>query len=159
MEEINQKTQMCFQCNTCTSGCPVFHVFPDFKPANIARQLFLQKSVPMYKGQPAFWLCSSCLTCEQKCPQDVDIAHIFYKLKEWSVKNNVEVPEGIVKEAEMMETGITVQVSQSITNRRQELGLPDLPKANLDEVSKILKHSGFKERLDNLIVIKEGNTD
>jgi heterodisulfide reductase subunit C len=159
LEEINKRTQMCFQCNTCVSGCPVFKIFPEFKPAELARELFLNHSIPMYRDQPAFWLCSSCLTCEQKCPQDVDIAHIFYKLKNWSVENNVGVPEGIIKEAETMKMGITTSVSQSIVNRRKQMGLPELPKADLDEVNKILKNSGFSKKLDDLIVISEGGKE
>lgn len=158
ISEINEKTQKCFQCNTCVSGCPVFKIYPEFKPAQLARELFLNKSIPMYRDKPAFWLCSSCLECESKCPQDVDIAHIFYKLKNWSVENNVDVPEGIIKEAETMKVGITAGISQSILNRRNDMGLPELPKPNLEEVNKILDNSGFNKKLDNLIVIKEGST-
>ena len=153
IDEINSKTQKCFQCNTCVSGCPVFKIYPDFKPANIARQLFQNESVPMYRDKPAFWLCSSCLTCEAKCPQDVDIAHIFVKLKNWSVDKKQFVPTGIVKEAETMKIGVTAGISQSILNRRKELGLPDLPKSNLDEISKILNSSGFSKKLEELILL------
>ena len=151
IDEINQKTQRCYQCNTCVSGCPVFKVFPDFKPANIARFLFQNKAVPVYHGKPAFWLCSSCLTCEAKCPQDVDITQIFYKLRSWAVANKFYVPEGIIKEAQSMKTGTTAPTSQSIVDRRFTMGLPELPKADLQEIERILQHTKFEEKLDNLV--------
>ena len=155
IDEINLKTQRCYQCNTCVSGCPVFKVYPEFKPANIARSLFQNKAVPVYHGRPAFWLCSSCLTCEAKCPQDVDITKIFYKLRNWAVEKKFYVPEGIIKEAETMKTGSTATISQSIIDRRFQMGLPELPKPDLLEIDKILEHSNFSKRLEGLITLEE----
>lgn len=154
IDEINERTQRCYQCNTCVSGCPVFKVFPDFKPANIARFLFQNKSVPLYHGRPAFWLCSSCLSCEAKCPQDVDITHIFYKLRNWAVEKKFWVPTGIIKEADSMKTGSTAPVSQSIVDRRFTLGLPELPKPNLEEIDKILNNTSFNKKLDYLLQLE-----
>lgn len=154
IDEINHKTQRCFQCNTCVSGCPVFKVFPDFKPANIARFLFQNKAVPLYHGRAAFWLCSSCLTCEAKCPQDVDITQIFYKLRNWAVEKKFWVPTGIIKEADSMKTGTTAPISQSIIDRRFTLGLPELPKPNLQEIDKILNNTSFNKKLDYLLQLE-----
>lgn len=150
MKEIQAHVQVCFQCQTCTSGCPVFKALPDFKPSMVAQQLARDGTVPYIGDLPAYWICAGCYSCETKCPQDVDLAHVFFKLKNWAIDHSGPVPKGIIDEANMMKTGLTVPVAQSIMSRREKLGLPQMPTADTEEIEKILKATKFTEKLDNL---------
>lgn len=154
IKEIQNRTQVCFQCHTCIAGCPVFKAYPAFQPAKIAQELFFNKSVPVLNDIPAFWYCSTCYTCEAKCPQKVDLTHIFFELKNWAVANKVAVPKGIIKEASTMKEGVTAGVSQNILNRRKKLGLPELPPANKEEIEKILEASKFTMKLNSLMELE-----
>ena len=49
-----------------------------------------------------------------------------------------------------METGSTAAISQSILKKRETLGLPELPKPNLDEIQKILEVTGATKQLIKL---------
>ncbi|MFW9929049.1 MAG: 4Fe-4S dicluster domain-containing protein [Candidatus Thorarchaeota archaeon] len=151
MKEIQDHVRVCFQCQTCTSGCPVFRALPKFKPSNIAQQLAREGTVPYIGDMPAYWICAGCYSCETKCPQGVDLAHIFFKLKNWAVENNGPVPKGILSEASTMKTGVTVPINQSVLARREKLGLPELPKPNIGEIDKILNATKFQKKLDNLL--------
>jgi heterodisulfide reductase subunit C len=151
LQEVQTQVQVCFQCQTCTSGCPVFRALNTFKPATIAQQLARGETVPYIGELPAYWLCAGCYTCEAKCPQHVDLAHIFFKLKNWAVAHGGPVPKGIVSEAATMRTGKTVVVAQTILDRRKTLGLPDLPQADLHEIEKILIATKFQTKVDELL--------
>ncbi|KKK69492.1 hypothetical protein LCGC14_2933480, partial [marine sediment metagenome] len=72
----------------------------------------------------------------------------------WAIENGGPVPKGIIDEASMMKTGLTIPVAQSIIFRREKMGLPVLPKANTEEIEKILKASKFTDKLDSLISLE-----
>ncbi|MHA2363156.1 MAG: 4Fe-4S dicluster domain-containing protein [Candidatus Hodarchaeales archaeon] len=147
VKSIQKETQVCFQCKTCTSICPVFRIKSDFKPAEIAQQLTLNGSVPIIDELPAYWLCAGCYSCETICPQHVDLTHIFFKLKNWALNNGEIAPPGLVTEGNTMYKGITTNISQSILNRRESMKLPDIPKGNTNELERILEATKFKEKL------------
>jgi hypothetical protein len=64
------------------------------------------------------------------------------------VKN---APPGIIAEMDaIMGAGTTAAISQSILKRRSKLELPELPKANLDELQKIFEVTGAAARLNQL---------
>ena|SRR3990172_1335508 len=154
MSDIQRHVQVCFQCQTCTSGCPVFKALPAFKPASLAQQLARSKTVPFVGEYPAYWLCAGCYACESKCPQGVELAHVFFKLKNWAVENKGPVPKGIIAEAAMMKTGKTVAVAQSILQRRSSMGLPSLPQADTEEIQRILVSTNFQGKLDALVSLE-----
>jgi heterodisulfide reductase subunit C len=74
----------------------------------------------------------------------------FFKLKNWAIERGGPVPKGIIDEANMMKTGLTIPIAQSIISRREKLGLPEIPKSNTEEIEKILKATKFTDKLDNL---------
>ena len=150
LKEIQEHVRVCFQCQECTSGCPVFRVLSDFKPSYIAQQLARDGTVPYIGDLPAYWICAGCYTCEAKCGQGVDLTHVFFKLKNWAIEHGGPVPKGIIDEAAMMSTGRTVKVANSILSRREQMKLPKLPEPDTGEIEKILTATKFKEKLDSL---------
>ena len=65
----------CYQCKRCTNGCPFVEYF-DIPPHELMRRLqFGQDDICL--TAKTTWLCASCQTCNTRCPQDIDVAHIF----------------------------------------------------------------------------------
>ena len=139
-----EKTMLCYQCGTCTADCPISRFSDSYRPRKLIRmaQLGLKKSV---LSNDAIWLCASCFTCVDHCPQGVDISSIIRALK------NMAVEEGgmpaLFKEqaSNLLKTGYAFVVSDLRLKKREESGLPPLPKGSAETVVKIFEITGFSK--------------
>jgi len=61
----------CFQCQKCSSGCPIA-AQADVKPHEIVRLAQLGARQELLSSR-FIWECTSCGTCEARCPQGVDL--------------------------------------------------------------------------------------
>ena len=61
----------CFQCQKCTSGCPVA-ADADVKPHEIVRLAQLGARRELLSSH-FIWECTSCGTCQARCPQGIDL--------------------------------------------------------------------------------------
>jgi heterodisulfide reductase subunit C len=79
-----ENLRLCFACGTCTAGCPVSEVDPDFNPRKIIREVLLglRKEV---LSSPLIWRCVQCYSCTAKCPQNVRFREIIRALREMAV--------------------------------------------------------------------------
>jgi heterodisulfide reductase subunit C len=79
-----ENLRLCFACGTCTAGCPVSEVDPDFNPRKIVREVMLglRKEV---LSSPVIWRCVQCYSCTAKCPQNVRFREIIRALREMAV--------------------------------------------------------------------------
>ena len=66
---------LCYQCKKCASGCPN-RQFMDSTPAELMRYIQLGMVDEAMKKNTV-WYCLSCQTCNARCPQDIDIAHVI----------------------------------------------------------------------------------
>jgi heterodisulfide reductase subunit C2 len=64
----------CYQCQKCTSGCPVA-ARSDLKPHEVVRLMQMEQFDEVLSSR-FIWECTSCHTCATRCPQKVDIASI-----------------------------------------------------------------------------------
>jgi heterodisulfide reductase subunit C len=96
-------------------------------------------------ASPYVWNCSYCLTCTQRCPQGVDLAHLFVDLKNLFVMRG-NTPVGVLDEMKiLLQTGLTQESSKTILNRRKKLNLPEMQYPDLTEIQKIMDVSGFND--------------
>ena len=66
----------CFQCSTCTLGCPLTEIVPGYNPRKIIQMSLLgMRNVVL--SNPDLWVCLICQTCTARCPQDVRIADLL----------------------------------------------------------------------------------
>ena len=65
---------LCYQCQKCTSGCPVASR-ADLKPHQVVRLVQMEQSDEVLSSR-FIWECTSCHTCATRCPQKIDIASI-----------------------------------------------------------------------------------
>jgi heterodisulfide reductase subunit C len=69
----------CFQCQKCTSGCPVAG-FTDVRPHEMVRLVqFGGRDEAL--GSRMLWECTSCQTCVTRCPHSVDIPAMMDALR------------------------------------------------------------------------------
>jgi heterodisulfide reductase subunit C len=148
-----ERLMMCFQCGTCTADCPIARFSDSYRPRKILRmaQLGLKDKV---LSSDQLWLCAACYTCVDHCPQDVEISSVIRALR------NIAVREGYMPSAfkelagAILETGLAYKIPELRLKKRLEVGLPPLPKANVESVSKLFNQTGFAK-----LVKKGGNSN
>lgn len=66
----------CFQCSTCTLGCPITEIVPSYNPRKIIQMsLFGMRNEVL--SNPDLWICAICQTCTARCPQDVVVGDVL----------------------------------------------------------------------------------
>ncbi len=78
-KETGENVFLCYQCQKCSSGCPVITHF-DLAPNQVMRAVqFGQKEIVLHSK--TIWLCAMCETCATRCPHDINITKIMDVLK------------------------------------------------------------------------------
>ncbi len=144
-----EKVMLCFQCGTCTADCPIARFDDFYRPRKLIRmtQLGLKEKL---LSNDVIWLCSTCFTCIDHCPQDVGIASIVRALRNLTVKGGT-MPR-VYKElaSNILKTGYAYMIPGLRLKKREEQGLPALPKANLENVAKLFEITGLSKTLEKV---------
>lgn len=141
-----EKLNRCFQCGTCTSDCPIARFSDCYRPRQIIRmaQLGLKDRV---LSSDALWLCAACFTCTDRCPQGVEVASVIRILRNASVERGFMPPIFKQLGLSILETTIAYRIPELKLRKREEIGLPPLPKGNPQAILKLAKATGFCDRL------------
>ncbi len=83
-----EKISGCYQCYRCTVGCPVAKEM-DIYPHRVIRYITLGERERVLASK-TIWTCLQCLTCSVRCPNDIDIAHVFDTLRKIAVREHKE---------------------------------------------------------------------
>jgi len=122
----------CFQCIRCTSGCPSMKML-ELKPHQIVSLVklgFVEELI----NSGIVWTCAQCLTCKERCPQEVSPVDLILALRNLAVEMEAKVPEGyLTNVSNILETGFILKTQPTITRKlekldREKLGLPGIPK-------------------------------
>ena len=144
IKEIQHSAQPCFQCGICAASCPIFRVAPEFNPRLAVDEVIRTGTVAVTGRE---WYCAYCLMCEQRCPMGVALSEILMKIKNLSAHDG-KVPPSIIEMMDVIRfTGKVSHASPRTDKKRKELGLPELPKPDVDEVQKIFEMTGAMDRL------------
>ena len=136
-----QNIKRCFQCGTCTAGCPVREVEEKYNPRKIIWMTILGMKDKVLSND-FIWLCSECDTCQERCPQDVRIPDVMDVLKNLAVKEGY-IHASFTKRVEQVEKhGTLHSLSMSVNKRRESLGLPPIPSQN-KEVQELFRLTGL----------------
>ena len=74
-DESGQALSRCYQCGNCTAGCPMSFAY-DYPVSRIMRLLQAgQKEIVL--SSRAVWMCATCETCTQRCPNEIDVARVL----------------------------------------------------------------------------------
>jgi heterodisulfide reductase subunit C len=85
---------LCFQCQKCTSGCPVA-ARADIKPHELVRLVQFGERDEVLSSR-MIWECTSCQTCWTRCPQAVDLPAMIDALRRLSRATGKVTPETAV---------------------------------------------------------------
>jgi heterodisulfide reductase subunit C len=142
-----ENVMLCFQCGTCTADCPIARFSDTYRPRKLMRmtQLGLKERI---LSSDVLWLCAACFTCVDRCPQDVEIAGILRALR------NLAVKEGFIPRVfkdlgvNVEKTGLAYAIPELRLRKREEQGLPPLPKADVEAINKLFRITGFSDLLE-----------
>lgn len=90
--QSGQDLSTCYQCGNCTAGCLAGFAY-DMQANQIMRglQLGLKEQVLSSKS---LWMCLSCSTCSQRCPNNIDVAAVMEVLRHMARREGyVTVPK------------------------------------------------------------------
>jgi heterodisulfide reductase subunit C len=77
----------CYQCGTCTAGCPFIDEM-DLSPDEVIRYVILDRKEVL--NSKTIWLCSSCFTCAERCPRDINITKIMEVLRQIILRKKID---------------------------------------------------------------------
>ncbi len=83
---------LCYQCQKCSSGCPVTGLAHS-PPAEIIRRLQLGAGDELL-GNDMVWLCLSCETCYSRCPMRIDAGAVIDAMRRIAVEKGIAKPKG-----------------------------------------------------------------
>lgn len=139
----------CFQCGTCGGGCPSGRRTP-YKVRQIVRKCLLGLKDEVITDD-ALWMCTTCYTCQERCPRSVKIVEIIKKAR------NVAAHAGYMAKPHKMtgvfviNTGHAVPINDAAKSLRSKIGLSEVPATThadagaLEEVQKLCKITAFDE--------------
>jgi heterodisulfide reductase subunit C len=139
---LGKDLKACFKCGACSGGCPVGIVTEVYKPREVIGKTILGMREEVITGDQ-IWLCATCYTCEDRCPQKVNITDVILALRNIAFREGY-APKALVEQAKsMIETGWVQPPTASMDKKREELGLTRLPKTALEDLQTIVKATGF----------------
>lgn len=74
-DESGQVVSRCYQCGNCTAGCPMSFTF-DYSVSRVMRLIQAGQKEAVLSSR-AIWMCVTCETCTQRCPNEIDVARIM----------------------------------------------------------------------------------
>ncbi|MCK5038728.1 MAG: 4Fe-4S dicluster domain-containing protein [Thermoplasmata archaeon] len=136
----------CFQCGTCTATCPVRKFDPDFNVRRIIRLTLLGAKEKVMTSD-FVWLCSTCYSCYELCPQEVKITDVMTALKNIAVRNG-HAPENIKGHIPILtEFGQLGEITEFENTIREKHGL-NLIVQTPDKVRMIFEKSKIKDLIE-----------
>ena len=85
-EPGGEHIRRCFACGTCTASCPVREVTERYNPRRIIHMALLGLREALLTSD-FIWLCSTCYSCHERCPQDVRITELMHAIKNVAVRH------------------------------------------------------------------------
>ena len=77
----------CYQCGTCSAGCPFIDDM-DLGPDEVIRYVVLDRNEVLNSN--AIWMCASCYTCAERCPRDLNITKIMEALRQIVLRKKID---------------------------------------------------------------------
>ena len=139
----------CFQCGTCSGGCPSGRRTP-YKVRQIVRKCLLGLKEEVITDD-ALWMCTTCYTCQERCLRSVKIVEIIKKARNIAAHAGYMAKPHKMTGVFVMNTGHGVPINDATKALRTKIGLSEIPPTThafpeaLEEVQKLCKLTGFDE--------------
>jgi heterodisulfide reductase subunit C len=80
-----ERLKTCLQCGTCGGSCPSGPDM-DHTPRALFAMILAGQREPVLRSN-TFWYCVSCYYCTVRCPQQIPITELMYRLKRIAAAN------------------------------------------------------------------------
>ena len=115
----------CFGCSACTARCPVGGHVEGYDPRRIIRLTLLGRREEVLSS-PLIWLCSTCYTCGEVCPQQVGFTEVLTAIKNIAARAGYGPPSTDAIINQLAAHGRLLEVGEFENERRTDLGLPEV---------------------------------
>lgn len=139
----------CFQCGTCSGGCPSGRRTP-YKVRQIVRKCLLGLKEEVISDE-SLWMCTTCYTCQERCLRSVKIVEIIKKARNIAAHAGYMAKSHKMTGVFVLNTGHAVPINDNVKALRSKIGLPEVPPTThaypeaLAEVQKLCKITAFDE--------------
>ena len=140
----------CYQCNKCTEMCIVAKIVGEdvYNPRKLVLHSFLGNKANVMPSGPddmKVWGCTYCDTCDEVCPNGIELTEIFYLIKNMLAKKK-QLPEFYTIQATTIrDNGKAIPLMDAIVGRRERMGLGKLLEPDVNKVKTIMKETGMDE--------------
>lgn len=130
----------CFQCGECGSVCPIGYIKNTHSPRKILYKLAMGDQDIL--DSEDLWLCTTCFSCAEVCPKDVDPQGIFIEVRNYVCKSGRR-PPGRIKSmvATITTDGMMLPIIGRAKRMRDDMNLAEIKTPDMKKISKILGNS------------------
>ncbi|KYH36260.1 MAG: disulfide reductase [Candidatus Hecatellales archaeon B24] len=148
-KEVSESFVSCIQCGMCTGSCP-----SGGRTILNTRQIVLSlnlETVYRYFDRSELWYCTTCYTCQERCPRKVRITDLMRAVRNIAVENGYMSKEHRAVIRYLYETGHSVPIREDVKELRAKLGLPEVPPTThqygkaLEEVRKLMEELNYAQ--------------
>jgi len=138
---------LCYQCGTCTGSCPSGRTTA-FRTRQLIRKAQLGLKDDILPSED-LWMCTTCYSCVERCPRDVDIVDILIIMRNMAVAKGIMAEDHKKVGRSLLKTGATVPASDKLRELRTSMGLPADPPTTVGDAAamadfkKIMEKTGF----------------
>jgi heterodisulfide reductase subunit C len=135
----------CIQCGTCTGSCPSGkHTALRIRKLIRAAQLGLKDIL----DADDLWLCTTCYTCYERCPNEVDVPQIIMVIRNMAVQAGYGAETHKQAVRKFFQTGHLVPLSEDVEGLREKLGLNLVPPTVQADNGALKLFQDFLNKLD-----------
>jgi heterodisulfide reductase subunit C len=114
----------CIQCGTCTGSCPSGkHTAMRIRKLIRAAQLGIKNIL----DSDDLWLCTTCYTCYERCPNEVEAPQIVMVIRNMAVKSGFVAKTHKQAVKKFLDTGHLVPLTEDIATARETMGMSKVP--------------------------------
>jgi heterodisulfide reductase subunit C len=145
--EINEihdmdSLHLCYQCGTCSGGCPVTRLVPEYNVRKIVKH---KKENTIDIDNRFLWYCLTCYICYERCPQEVKPIEVVHSITN-SISKNGSAPSSLKQGNEkILAVGRSSDITKFTQQKRKRLGLPELKTDVSKDFKEIAKLTGLAE--------------
>jgi len=145
--EMNENHNMdnlylCYQCGTCTGGCPVTRLVPEYNVRKIVKH---KKENTIDINDRFLWYCLTCYICYERCPQEVKPIEVLHSITNLISKNGFAPPSLKEGNKTILKIGRSSDITKFTEQKRRRLGLPELKTDVSKDFKEIAKITGLAE--------------
>jgi heterodisulfide reductase subunit C len=145
---------LCIQCGKCVGGCPSGRRTA-WRIRKTFRETLLGLKDKVFSDEN-LWNCTTCYTCQERCPRDVHTTDIVRILRNLAVRNgNMKSNHKKVCQI-FFKYGHAVPLNEKISKTRKDLGLAEFPPTvqnyseGLKEVMDLVDKTGFRKMVEEI---------